>query len=93
MTQEEKDIILHGAAFEMMNACINFEDGTVDREKMLKAMHRYAEMYHSNELSKLNLGVVSGSFCECAFRSLAKPISDNEYECFDCGKEIKQNNH
>lgn len=53
MTQEEKDIVLHGAKFEMMNRCIYFNDGTVDREKMLNAMQRYAEMYHDNELSKL----------------------------------------
>lgn len=64
MTQEEKDIVLHGARFEMMNRCIDFKDGTVDREKMLNAMQRYAEMYHHNELSKLHQPTVSGAVCE-----------------------------
>lgn len=64
MTQEEKDIVLHGAKFEMMNRCIDFNDGTVDREKMLNAMQRYAEMYHDNELSKLRQHDVSGSVCD-----------------------------
>jgi DNA-directed RNA polymerase subunit RPC12/RpoP len=29
-------------------------------------------------------------YCECSQRSLLKPISETEYECFDCGKEVKQ---
>ena len=29
-------------------------------------------------------------YCECSQRSLMKPISPTEYECFDCGKEVKQ---
>jgi len=62
MTQEQKDITLHSAPFEMMNRCINFEDGTVDREMMLKAMHTYADMYHRNELSKLHHPTAIGSY-------------------------------
>lgn len=64
MTQEEKDIVLHGARFELMNTCINFNDGTVDREKMMNVMQKYAEMYHYNELSKLSQHDVSSSVCE-----------------------------
>ena len=29
-------------------------------------------------------------YCECSQRSLMKPINATEYECFDCGKEVKQ---
>ena len=29
-------------------------------------------------------------YCECTQRSLMKPINETEYECFDCGKEVKQ---
>lgn len=64
MTQEEKDIVLHGARFELMNTCINFNDGTVDRVKMMNVMQKYAEMYHYNELSKLSQHDVSGSVCD-----------------------------
>lgn len=40
---------------------------------------------------KLILPVVGKSFyCNCTQSSLQKPISDTEYECFDCGKELKQ---
>jgi len=70
MTQEQKDITLHSAPFEMMNRCINFEDGTVDREMMLKAMHTYADMYHRNELSKLHQPTVIKSVCDnCRFKA------------------------
>jgi len=64
MTQEEKDVVLHGARLELMNTCINFNDGTVDREKMMNVMQKYAEMYHYNELSKLSQHDVSSSVCE-----------------------------
>lgn len=30
------------------------------------------------------------NFCKCIYDRLMKPISENEYECFECGKEIKQ---
>lgn len=29
-------------------------------------------------------------YCQCSQISLMKPISETEYERFDCGKEIKQ---
>jgi hypothetical protein len=44
-------------------------------------------------LSKFCQHDVSVSFCDCTQRSLMKPISEKEYECFDCGKEVKQNVH
>jgi len=34
--------------------------------------------------------VVKSFYCECTQPSLQKPISETEYECFDCGKEVKQ---
>ena len=80
MTQEEKDIVLHGAKFEMMNRCIDFNDGTVDREKMLNAMQRYAEMYHDNELSKLRQHDVIKSVCNHDFGAF------NQFtRCRKCG--------
>ncbi len=29
-------------------------------------------------------------YCDCVQPSMQKPISETEYECFDCGKEVKQ---
>jgi hypothetical protein len=81
MTQEEKDIVLHGAKFELMNTCINFNDGTVDREKMMNVMQKYAEMYHYNELSKLSQHDVSGSLPSAD--ELAKKISEMSDEDFE----------
>jgi hypothetical protein len=60
MTQEQKDIILYGARYEMINACIYYDTGIIDVEKMAEAMQRYAEMYHRNELSKLSQHEVVG---------------------------------
>ena len=35
--------------------------------------------------------VPKGTFyCDCVQPSMQKPISETEYECFDCGKEVKQ---
>jgi hypothetical protein len=35
--------------------------------------------------------VPKGTFyCDCFQPSMQKPISETEYECFDCGKEVKQ---
>lgn len=34
--------------------------------------------------------VVKSSYCKCTQPSMQKPISGTEYECFDCGKEVKQ---
>ena len=76
MTQEEKDIVLHGAKFEMMNRCIDWNDGTVDREKMLNVMQRYAEMYHDNELSKLRQHDVSGMLKSFISYAKSRSISD-----------------
>ena len=86
MTQEEKDIVLHGAKFEMMNRCIDFNDGTVDREKMLNAMQRYAEMYHDNELSKLRQHDVSVSVCDnihCVDGIVSEIYGEKVY-CYKC---------
>ena len=80
MTQEQKDITLHSAPFEMMNRCINFEDGTIDREMMLKAMHTYADMYHRNELSKLHQPTVISSVCQHSHSEFGK--------CSWCGEQI-----
>ena len=49
----------------------------------------------SNDMFKieqaLNIhGVVESFYCDCIQPSMQKPISDTEYECFDCGKEVKQ---
>jgi hypothetical protein len=80
MTQEKKDIILHHAKIEMMNACINFDDGTCDRGKMIEVMQRYAEMYHINELSKLHQRNVSQSVCIHDFGDI------NQFSrCLKCG--------
>lgn len=87
MTQEEKDIVLHGAKFEMMNRCIDFNDGTVDREKMLNAMQRYAEMYHDNELSKLRQHDVSVSVCNFVLHN--SDIVTN-LKCRECGSSVSQ---
>jgi hypothetical protein len=85
MTQEQKDIILHGARYEIMNTCINYITGVVDVEKMAEGMQRYAEMYHRNELSKLGQhDVIKNEVAVC----------DNEWhesnmqhygECHACG--------
>ena len=32
---------------------------------------------------------VSEDYCTCTQGGLMKPISETEYECFDCGKEIR----
>ena len=89
MTQEQKDITLHSAPFEMMNRCINFEDGTVDREMMLKAMHTYADMYHRNELSKLHQPtvIVSVKATKDKFGDELKCICNGTYayHCPKCG--------
>ena len=45
------------------------------------------------ETEALSQHDVSVSFCDCTQRTLMKPISETEYECFDCGKEVKQNVH
>jgi len=38
-----------------------------------------------------NAIVPKGTFyCDCVQPSMQKPISETEYECFDCGKEVKQ---
>lgn len=89
MTQEEKDIVLHGAKFEMMNRCIDWNDGTVDREKMLNAMQIYAEMYHDNELSKLRQHDVS--ICACGSDKLySEQYKDVvNYYCSKCHKNIE----
>ena len=79
MTQEEKDIVLHGAKYEMMNSCIDFSDGTVDREKMINAMQSYAEMYHQNELSKLSQHDVSGSLLPLDVHKKARELSAGEF--------------
>jgi hypothetical protein len=76
MTQEEKDIVLHGARFELMNTCINFNDGTVDREKMMNVMQKYAEMYHYNELSKLSQHDVSVMLKSFVSYAKSRSISD-----------------
>jgi hypothetical protein len=34
--------------------------------------------------------VIVSSYCDCMQPSMQKPISETEYECFDCGKEVKQ---
>lgn len=45
----------------------------------------------NSEVYDSHLGdVVKSFYCECTQRSLCKPISETEYECFDCGKEVKQ---
>lgn len=91
MTQEEKDIVLHGARFELMNTCINFNDGTVDREKMMNVMQKYAEMYHYNELSKLSQHDVSSSVCECKHPLYVAGERLLEKYCGKCYKDIKAN--
>lgn len=57
-----------------------------------KTKKQVKNINNSNE--KLLLSDVSISkrtvYCECSQRSLMKPISETEYECFDCGKEVKQ---
>jgi len=89
MTQEQKDIVLHGAKFEMMNTCINFEDGTVDREKMLKAMQRYADMYHQNELSKLRQDDVVGRSEQLKCDHQPKRYDKKHTSCEKCGKILQ----
>lgn len=54
MTQEQKDIVLNAAKYEMINTCINYITGVVDKDKLAEVMQRYDEMYHQNELSKTN---------------------------------------
>lgn len=34
--------------------------------------------------------VVKSSYCKCIQPSMQKPISETEYECFDCGEEVRQ---
>ncbi len=42
-------------------------------------------------INNVDLYNVSKSFyCDCLQPSMQKPISETEYECFDCGKEVKQ---
>lgn len=34
--------------------------------------------------------VIKLSYCKCLQRSLSKPINNDEYECFDCGKQVEE---
>ncbi len=58
-----------------------------------------AVRYTTNDIEKVadeicslfNVIVPKGTFyCDCVQPSMQKPISETEYECFDCGKEVKQ---
>jgi len=55
----------------------------------------YGQQTVLNALNKAlnihNVIVPKGTFyCDCVQPSMQKPISETEYECFDCGKEVKQ---
>lgn len=71
MTEEQKEIVLLGSRFEILNKYIDFsKDGIIEREEAIKAMQEYAELYHVAQLRKLRQGAVSGSLpitdrCNC----------------------------
>lgn len=68
-----------------------FENGEINFVELTSAL--WNKGYEEGKKQAYSQTLVSGAFCNCAFRTLIKPISDTEYECFDCGKEIKQNDH
>jgi hypothetical protein len=63
MTEEQKEIVLLGSRFEILNKYIDFsKDGVIEREEAIKAMQEYAELYHVAQLRKLRQGDVIGSY-------------------------------
>ena len=60
-------------------------------EKLIKENEAKLEEIKSKLLNIDNVIVPKGTFyCDCVQPSMQKPISETEYECFDCGKEVKQ---
>lgn len=53
MTEEQKEIVLLGSRFEIMNCFVDLsqDDGTISKG-IAEAMQKYAELYHGHQLSK-----------------------------------------
>ena len=61
----------------------------IDLSGVVEILHEADKAYNK----ALTIPAVVGrseQYCDCSQRSLMKPISPTEYECFDCGKEVKQ---
>jgi hypothetical protein len=58
-------------------------------DKVVKKFELDNPSYKNMMESQLSINFPE-DYCTCSMRSMAKPISDTEYECFDCGKKIKE---
>ena len=60
-------------------------------DKLILLEGKDFEEFAEKLVKKLTIPVVvKSSYCKCTQPSMQKPISETEYECFDCGKEVKK---
>jgi len=58
-------------------------------DKVVKKFELDTQSYKNMRESQLSINFPE-DFCTCSASSILKPISDTEFECFDCGKKIRQ---
>lgn len=82
-----KDTLIDIAWYNGRKAIL-LEEALKECEEIIEVLKKQSEEQISNlsnDFCKLN-----NDYCKCVQRSITIPISDTEFECFDCGKEVKQ---
>jgi hypothetical protein len=92
MTEEQKDIVLRGARYEIMNKYVdlsNAKDLSMHRA-IAEAMQDYADLFHMAQLSKLHQPTVS--ICACGSKEYyVEQYKDVvKYYCKSCHEKISK---
>lgn len=65
MTEEQKEIVLLGSRYEIMNRYVDLSNADQEIvDGIAKAMQHYADLFHEARTSKLHQSTVSGSGCD-----------------------------
>lgn len=87
MTEDQKDLVAYTAAHECLNAFIDYSEGVVTYDNAIKAMRKYADLWHSRQLNKLN----KSSITEC-LHPFNEVVSGDEGDfCCKCQSYLNSN--
>lgn len=92
LNEYSRDLLMELYENDMIEPHKNFmcgEDINTVEDGIVKLINWYESEGSTIEQRKAALPIFDVNYC-CCLNQLPKPISNTEYECFNCGKEIKQ---